>query len=542
MHRLMLTSRAYQMASIDIAANVAIDPENRLFWRVPRVAARGGDHSRRDAGRRRHARSHDRRPVVFPYIDPDLFEASSKRNWPGKPDDDPSTWRRSLYVFSKRSIRYPMFETFDQPNLINSGDRRNRSTIAPQALLLMNNGMVLLQAKKFAERLQAGSRRRIAAEQVDRAFRLALARPPDAVERQPALEFVNAQSRRLDRVLPRAVQLERVRVPPMSRHHHCHDGCGTVEKLLYSRRELLGSLGGGIAGLAFADLLGRQGLLSAPLAAQQAPRATRSRRSRSTFPPRPRRSSPIFCYGGVSQVDTFDPKPDLAEVPGRDDAGRRRGADDHGQPGRADAVAVDVQEVRPVAGWTSRSCSRTSPSTSTTSRSSGRCTRSSPAHGPALFQMNTGSILAGHPSVGSWVTYGLGSENENLPGLHRLHRLSRRADQRPAELGQRLHAGGLPGHAVPRHRHADRRSQAAGRAHAGPAARVARLLHDLNEKHARSEPARHRAVGAHPLVRAGVPDADARAGRDRHQQGDRRDAEALRRRREADGLLRPPGC
>jgi hypothetical protein len=41
----------------------------------------------------------------------------------------------------------------------------------------------------------------------------------------------------------------------------------------------------------------------------------------------------------------------------------------------------------------------------------------SPAHGPALFQMNTGSILAGHPSVGSWITYGLGTENENLPGF-----------------------------------------------------------------------------------------------------------------------------
>jgi hypothetical protein len=41
----------------------------------------------------------------------------------------------------------------------------------------------------------------------------------------------------------------------------------------------------------------------------------------------------------------------------------------------------------------------------------------SPAHGPALFQMNTGTILAGAPSVGSWVTYGLGTENENLPGF-----------------------------------------------------------------------------------------------------------------------------
>jgi hypothetical protein len=41
----------------------------------------------------------------------------------------------------------------------------------------------------------------------------------------------------------------------------------------------------------------------------------------------------------------------------------------------------------------------------------------SPAHGPAIFQMSTGSVLAGNPSVGSWVTYGLGSENENLPGF-----------------------------------------------------------------------------------------------------------------------------
>ena len=55
-----------------------------------------------------------------------------------------------------------MFETFDQPNLVNSVDRRNRTTIAPQALILMNNGMVLTQAKKFAERLkkEAGDGRR----------------------------------------------------------------------------------------------------------------------------------------------------------------------------------------------------------------------------------------------------------------------------------------------------------------------------------------------------------------------------------------------
>ncbi len=189
MHRLMLTSQAYQMSSRDIPANLAIDPENRMFWRMPRqrleaeairdvVLATAGSLDGTIGG-----------PNVFPYIDPDLFEASSKRNWPGKPDSDPATWRRSLYVFSKRSIRYPLFEAFDQPNLVNSVDRRHRSTVAPQALLLMNNAFLLFQSTKFAERLQREAGPSVA-KQVDQAFRVALARAPDAAERQMALQFV----------------------------------------------------------------------------------------------------------------------------------------------------------------------------------------------------------------------------------------------------------------------------------------------------------------------------------------------------------------
>ena len=140
-------------------------------------------------------------PNVFPYIDPDLFEASSKRNWPGKPDDDPSTWRRSLYVFSKRSIRYPLFEAFDQPNLVNSCDRRNRSTVAPQALLLMNNAFVLAAVEAVRGAAAHARRATISPRQVDRAFRIALARPADAVERQKAIAVRPAG--RTGRVLPR---------------------------------------------------------------------------------------------------------------------------------------------------------------------------------------------------------------------------------------------------------------------------------------------------------------------------------------------------
>jgi mono/diheme cytochrome c family protein len=191
MHRLMMTSRAYRMASDDIAANVALDPENRFFWRMPRVRleaeiirdqimAVAGNLDRTLGG-----------PAVFPYIDPKLFQSSTKRTWPGKPDDDPSTWRRSLYVFSKRSIRYPLFETFDQPNLINSCDRRNRSTIAPQALLLMNNNFVITEAGLFAERLrrEAGEGARA---QVERAYRLALGRAPQEFERVRAVEYIRS--------------------------------------------------------------------------------------------------------------------------------------------------------------------------------------------------------------------------------------------------------------------------------------------------------------------------------------------------------------
>jgi hypothetical protein len=197
MHRLMMTSDAYQMASDDIESNLKHDPDNRYFWRMGRqrlpaeivrdlVLAVSGSLDRAVGG-----------PAVFPYINPDLFQSSTARTWPGKPDDDPTTWRRSVYVFSKRSIRYPMFELFDQPDMVSSCDRRNRSTIATQALLLMNNAFIIQQAKRLAVRLraEAGSD---TASQVDRAYRLALSRPPSEFERAKSVVFIESGPRGLD--------------------------------------------------------------------------------------------------------------------------------------------------------------------------------------------------------------------------------------------------------------------------------------------------------------------------------------------------------
>jgi mono/diheme cytochrome c family protein len=190
MHRLMLTSRTYRGSSLDDPAAFEIDPLNRYLWRMPRIRleaeiirdailATAGTLDPTVGG-----------PSIFPYIDPDLFEASTKRDWPGMPDDDPSTWRRSLYVFSKRSIRYPMFETFDQPGLVSSVGRRNRTTIAPQALILMNNPMITFQAEQFAERIRAEAGDDVEA-QVTRAVEVALGRPPRPAELGNGVEFVS---------------------------------------------------------------------------------------------------------------------------------------------------------------------------------------------------------------------------------------------------------------------------------------------------------------------------------------------------------------
>ena len=189
MHRLMMNSAAYRRSSNDVAANLRADPGNRLFWRMPRqrleaeilrdqILAAAGTLDRTTGG-----------PAVRPYIDPDLWQSSTSRVWDGKAVGARETWRRSVYVFSKRSIRYPMFEAFDQPDMVGHCSRRASSTVAPQALLLMNNAEILLQAKFFAQRVihEAGHK---PAAQVERAFQLALGRTPRGSERERAVAFI----------------------------------------------------------------------------------------------------------------------------------------------------------------------------------------------------------------------------------------------------------------------------------------------------------------------------------------------------------------
>ena len=239
------------------------------------------------------------------------------------------------------------------------------------------------------------------------------------------------------------------------------------------------------------------------------------------FPAKAKAVISIFCYGGVSQIDTFDPKPDLMKWQGETMQGVGPVRTIMGNPGglmpspwsfkKYGQSGMDVSELFPnIAQHVDDIAFIRS------------MNAISPAHGPALFQMNTGSILAGHPSVGSWITYGLGSENENLPGFIVFTDYRGGPINGPpnwsngylpaAYQGMQIRDKGSP--IVDLKPPADRTPE--------QQREWLKFLHDLNEKHAGHQSDGHGALGARAFVRARVPHADARAGRDRHQQGNAR--------------------
>src|SRR5262249_4858533 len=126
----------------------------------------------------------------------------------------------------------------------------------------------------------------------------------------------------------------------------------------------------------------------------------------------------LFMEGGPSHLDTFDPKPELTRL-----AGQKLPAS-FGQPitamGTTNNKLLASKRTFKQYGRSGISVSDWLPHTATCAddlcviRS---CVSDALLHVGGVCQMNTGSILAGRPSLGSWVLYGLGSENRNLPGF-----------------------------------------------------------------------------------------------------------------------------
>jgi hypothetical protein len=194
LHRRILLSRTYQMASVADSPGLKTDPNNRLLWHFPRRRLEGeavrdallacaGTLNRKPFG-----------PAVVPPLSREeltgLFGAGDK--WRVTKDAAEHT-RRSVYLPVRRTFVYPLFAAFDAPEVMTSCPRRLPTVVPTQALAMLNSPLVRTQADAFARRLQ----RECGPEPtrvIPRAWQLAFGRLPTAAEARRARDFLAART------------------------------------------------------------------------------------------------------------------------------------------------------------------------------------------------------------------------------------------------------------------------------------------------------------------------------------------------------------
>jgi len=186
-----------------------------------------------------------------------------------------------------------------------------------------------------------------------------------------------------------------------------------------TRREFLWEAGAGFTGLAMAGLLSQDGFFNNTARAAEVA-ANRAVNPLAAKPPHfaPKAKSVIFLfmYGGPSHVDTFDYKPTLYGLDGKTIPIKTFGRGGKKNEGRVVGPKWKFKQYGECGKWVSDLF----PNLATCVDDIAfihSLTADSPIHGSAMLQMNTGKILSGSPCLGSWVNYGLGSVNENLPGF-----------------------------------------------------------------------------------------------------------------------------
>jgi hypothetical protein len=190
LHRLIVTSTAYRQSSQFNESAAKVDPENKLLWHMPRrrldaealrdgILAVSGRLSSKAGG-----------PSAYPELPAELHK--SAKNWKASPTTLDRN-RRSVYVAVKRNLKYPLLAVFDAPDASEPCGRRFTTTTAPQALMLLNDQIVLEMAKQFASNvLSDGPKSPDAA--IESAFRLALGRRPTTEERSAMRRFLDGHS------------------------------------------------------------------------------------------------------------------------------------------------------------------------------------------------------------------------------------------------------------------------------------------------------------------------------------------------------------
>jgi hypothetical protein len=196
LHRLILTSSAYRMNKKWNKEYGAIDPENRLLWRFPyrRLEVEAIRDSVLAVSGQLNAKMYG--PSMFPPVPKEALEGSSDPDKIWIASDEKEAARRTVYACVKRSMVVPLLEVLDFCDTARTSAKRNITSVAPQALSLFNGEFVNRQAEHLAVRLESEVGKD-AEKQVERAYLLALCRPPQEKELGAMKGFLQREADKL---------------------------------------------------------------------------------------------------------------------------------------------------------------------------------------------------------------------------------------------------------------------------------------------------------------------------------------------------------
>jgi len=183
-----------------------------------------------------------------------------------------------------------------------------------------------------------------------------------------------------------------------------------------TRREFLWQTGGGFGATALASMLDGDSFFGNSADASETAHRNPLAAKPPHFAPKAKSVIFLFMYGGPSHIDTFDRKPKMKGMDGKTVDVKTFGRGGHKKGGRIVEPRWDFQPYGQCGKWVSSLFPNVAQHVDEIAFLHSM-TADSPIHGSAMLMMNSGRVLSGSPALGSWVNYGLGSVNENLPGF-----------------------------------------------------------------------------------------------------------------------------
>jgi hypothetical protein len=198
LHRLIMTSNTYRMSKAWNPEFGKRDPDNQNLWRFPyrRLEVEAIRDSILLVSGQLNPQMYG--PSIYPEVPKEALLSHSDPDKIWKPFDEKEASRRTIYAHIKRSFVVPFLEVLDLCDATRPVDKRLGTTVAPQALTLFNGDFVNRQAKHFAQRL-VGEVGTDADRQIERAFLLALCRPPTVKEKVFLKGFLERETQALQR-------------------------------------------------------------------------------------------------------------------------------------------------------------------------------------------------------------------------------------------------------------------------------------------------------------------------------------------------------